>query len=473
MAALAVGTNVIYLVWLALVVRQPIGYLFLVLETGIFGLVLLFAVNHRRRRVQVFGGTYSLRAIVDVFVTVTNEPIDILGPTVRAAAAIEYPNKRLYILDDGGRPEVERLAKRVGATYLHRPNRKGNPCKAANLNFGLSHSFGNFVLVLDSDQVVKPQIADELLGFFKDPKVAFVATRQRFSVDHHNFNNDHVFYEYMQTGKDADDAAISCGSGVIYRRSSLTAIGGFQEWNLVEDLYTSYVLHSHGYTSIYTNQSYTLGEAPSDLGVIYKQRRTWATDTLRLWIWKAPLFNRNLSLRQRLHYFEIGYIYIVSGLVIPAVYLLNFYSLAVNHPILVGVSWWYLLFKLPALVTSLKLYDELGQGSASSRMWAALFPVFFSAFIRALLYRKNGYHLTAKGLKPGRHLGLIMPQIGFIGIGLLLVVYHLTHYGLTTLLAVNALWLGLMIYWLWSIIPMALHGSDSVQPGPAKTRYAN
>ncbi len=246
LAALAVGTNVIYLVWLVLQVHQPIGYIFAILESLIFVLILLFAVNHRQRRVQVFGGGYSLRAVVDVFVTVTNEPLHVLAPTLRAAAAIEYPNKRVYVLDDGGRSEVRQLASQLGATYLHRPNRQTKPFKAGNLNFGLSRSFGNFILVLDSDQVVSPRVIDELLGFFKNPKVAFVSTRQRFNVDHHNFNNDHVFYEYMQTGKNADEAAISCGSGVIYRRNSLQSIGGFQEWNLVEDLYTSYVLHSHG-----------------------------------------------------------------------------------------------------------------------------------------------------------------------------------------------------------------------------------
>ncbi len=207
--------------------------------------------------------------------------------------------------------------------------------------------------------------------------------------------------------------------------------------------------------------------------MIYKQRRTWATDTLRLWIWKAPLLNRHLSLRQRLHYFEIGYIYIVSGLIIPAVYVLNFYSLAYNKPILAGVGIWYLLFKLPALITTLKLYDELGQGNNSSRMWAGLFPVFFISFILALLYKKRPYSVTTKGGQTSRHLWLIMPQIGFIGIGIVIGTYHLLTYGPTPLLAVNTLWLMQMVYWLWPIIPMALHGTGSEQPSAIKASYVN
>ena len=66
----------------------------------------------------------------------------------------------------------------------------------------------------------------------------------------------------MQAGKDTDNAAFSCGSGVIYRRKALEEIGGFSTWNLVEDVHTSMLLHDRGWRSIYYNYPLTKGTAP-------------------------------------------------------------------------------------------------------------------------------------------------------------------------------------------------------------------
>ncbi len=381
-------SNIAYLIWLAFFIDNGISCLYLFLELAIFLLVLLFIFNHGQRRYQLNGGAYSFRDAVDIFITTKNESEAMLKKTIEAATKIIHPNKHVYILDDGDRKNIRVLAENYGCSYLSRPDRGDRPFKAANLNHGLKNSKGVFILTIDADQVIQPRILDDLLGYFKDEKIAFVSTRQRFAVSKSDFNNDNLFYEYMQAGKNSNFVGISCGSGVIYRRRSLEEIGGFQEWNIVEDLYTSYVLHSNGYKSIYVNQSYSVGDAPKDLTVIYKQRGTWALDTLRMFFWKSPLLNFGLSFRQRLHYFEIGYIYIVSAIVIPSVYILNFYSIYFNEPI-VKVGPYYLLFKAPALYFTLRLYNQLGQGASSSRMWTALFPAYLKAMILALLYKKT------------------------------------------------------------------------------------
>jgi cellulose synthase (UDP-forming) len=225
------------------------------------------------------------------------------------------------------------------------------------MNYGFNNSHGTYILALDAEHAVKQNILDDLLGHFKDRKVAAVASRQGFAIPKDDFNNDHLFYECMQVGKNHDGAAISCGSGVIYRRSALQEIGGFQEWNLVEDLYTTYVLNQHHYKVLYVNQSYSAGTAPYDLKGIYKQRGTWAQDTMRLFIWKSPLFARGLTLRQRMHYFEMGYSYLVSAFIIPTFYALNIYSLAANRVIINGGAW-YVVARIPALYFTLKVYSK-------------------------------------------------------------------------------------------------------------------
>lgn len=91
---------------------------------------------------------------------------------------IRYPHET-YVLDDGNRPEVAELARELGCHYLARPTREH--AKAGNLNYGLQHSSGEFVAVLDADHVPVPEFLDRLLGYFSDERVAFVQAPQEFA----------------------------------------------------------------------------------------------------------------------------------------------------------------------------------------------------------------------------------------------------------------------------------------------------
>lgn len=470
--ALSAGlSGAISVLWLAVHVTDGINVTFFILEVLMFLLIVLFIFNHWKRRPQVIGGAYSMRTFVDVVIPTKNEPVAMLEKTLAAANNILFPNTRIYVADDGNRLAVQRLARKYGAVYLVRPDRSTRAFKAATLNFALQHSAGSYLLTLDADQVVVPKILDDLLGFFTDPKVALVATRQHFDVPEDDFNHDHLFYGYMQTGKNADDSGVSCGSGVVYRRSALQKIGGFQEWNIVEDLYTTYVFNACGYKTLYVAQSYTKGEAPTDLAVIEKQRGTWAQDSLRLFFFRLPVaYRTQLTVRQFFHYFEMGYLYLVSGFVLPGMYLLNFYSLATNTPV-VNVPVWYGVFKIVSFYFAIKLYNTLGQGDSSSRMWTALFPVYFRAAIKALLYRKPRYVVTKKKGKPLFHPSLIAPHVAILALGTAATVYHVAVYGTHTLFFVNFLWLLIMLYFLYPIFPKAFpRNPNYVRTNPDRRR---
>lgn len=449
----SVVTTLIYLAWLSFQIRSTIGFIFFLLELIVGGFTILVVYNHWKRRYELMGGKYSLRIPVDVFITVVNEPLDMLERTVEAAVLIEHPATTVYILDDGGREEVKAIAKKYGCHYLSRPDRDHKRYKAPNLNYGMAHSYAPYILVLDADNVVAPTILDDLLGHFSKPNIAFVSSRQVFTVEKGDFNHDHLFYNFMQAGKNNDNAAISCGSGVIYSRQFLKKIGGFSEWNVVEDLHTSYKLHAAGYESVYVTQPYTLGHAPSDISQVYKQRGTWALDTLRIFFWQQPLLNRGLTFRQRLHYFELGYCYLVSAFFLPGIYAINFYSLSANDSIIDG-GLWYVVFRLPDLVFTLLFFGRLSQGQLSSRIWAGLFPAYQLAAIKALFHRKKkpAYKVTSKIDRQVREIRLVLPQIIMIIMGTSLLVLHILIYGASLMLAINIFWFAVMFYWMWPIV---------------------
>src|SRR5262245_31479549 len=75
---------------------------------------------------------------VDVFIPTYNESLDVVKPTVLAAMAMDYPSDKfkVYILDDGRRPEFARFAEQAGCGYMIRPNNEH--AKAGNINHALA-----------------------------------------------------------------------------------------------------------------------------------------------------------------------------------------------------------------------------------------------------------------------------------------------------------------------------------------------
>ena len=188
---------------------------------------------------------------MDVFVPCCGEPFEVIKTTLQAVKRIAYEPMEVYVLDDGASREVALLAESLGFHYLSRPEAglTLQDSKSGNLNFGLQHSRGDLILVLDADQVPVPEILQRLVGFFRLPRVAYVQSQQAFFLPEGDpfYNGDRVFYETMQLSNDQANAVISCGSGVVYRRQALEEMGGFATWNLVEDFTTSYELLSRGW----------------------------------------------------------------------------------------------------------------------------------------------------------------------------------------------------------------------------------
>lgn len=330
---------------------------------------------------------------VDIFVPVCGEPLALLRATFDGVVAITWPGPlSVYVLDDGASDQVRSLASTYGFTYLSRA-RDGSRVngKAGNLNFGLAQSTGSFVLVLDADQVPQPNILQALAGYMRFERVAFVQSKQTFHVPEGDpfFNQDRVFYEAVQLGCDSYDAAISCGSGVLYRRSALQDVGGFATWNLVEDLTSSYELHSRGWKSFYYPHEVSRGQAPSDVWGVYRQRGQWALDTMRLFFWDNPLIKRGLRWRQRMSYFVIPLSYGCAAFVFPFFFVIPLWSYLTGSSIFRSPEWQFLGVRglyMAFMALALRLLFRNHQSGRQFQMLVGLFPVYMIAVFRALVY---------------------------------------------------------------------------------------
>jgi len=190
----------------------------------------LFGVTMWRLRIRGEPDPSPPDATVDVLITTYNEPPELVQATARAALAIRHPH-RTWILDDGGREAMRVAARDEGVGYITRSDDwrdRPRHAKAGNLNNALLATDGEFLLVLDADQVPDTRILDRTLGYFRDERVALVQTPQWFTNVTESDplgSQAPLFYGPIQQGKDGWNAAFFCGSNAVLRREALMQLG--------------------------------------------------------------------------------------------------------------------------------------------------------------------------------------------------------------------------------------------------------
>ncbi|MDX2098516.1 MAG: glycosyltransferase, partial [Leptolyngbyaceae cyanobacterium bins.59] len=282
-----------------------------------YGIQLFMTLRERDRRkdadfygAAVLAGAYL--PDVDVLIPTYNEPAVVLRRTIVGCQAMDYPNKRIYVLDDGKRPEIRDLAAELGCEYVTRPDNRH--AKAGNLNYAIDRTQGELIAVFDADFVPTRPFLLRTVGFFQNQRIGLVQTPQTFyNPDPINSNlgleqvppGEEVFYRHIHLLRDAADSSICVGSSFVVRRSALEAIGGFTTSSLAEDYCTGINLTARGYDLAYLNEKLSAGLAAENMAAYIAQRSRWARGTLQvLFIRENPLTIPGLRLRQRLVHLE-------------------------------------------------------------------------------------------------------------------------------------------------------------------------
>ncbi|RAI03024.1 cellulose synthase catalytic subunit (UDP-forming) [Acuticoccus sediminis] len=274
----------------------------------------------------------SIRPTVDIFIPSYNESPELLATTISAARQIDYPEDRftVYLLDDGGtdqridspnpqlaaqaaerRRTLQQLCRDLGVNYLTRA--QNVHAKAGNLNNGLAHSTGEFVVVLDADHAPSRDFLNETIGYFAaDPRLFLVQTPHFFiNPDplEHNLetwnrmpSENEMFYGVIQKGLDKWNASFFCGSAAVLRREALEESGGFSGLSITEDAETALGLHARGWNSAYVDRPMIAGLQPETFASFIGQRSRWCQGMLQILMLNNPLLKRGLSIPQRICY---------------------------------------------------------------------------------------------------------------------------------------------------------------------------
>ena len=336
---------------------------------------------------------------VDIFIPVYGEPVEEVRQTAVAARDV-YGLHTTYILDDGRSDDLQLMAEEIGVRYIRRPRHSN--AKAGNINFALGRSSGTFFLILDADFVAEPSILYETIPFFEKDKLAFVQTPQYYD-NQVNFVStaasfmQHVFYSLIQSGKNRFNAAFCVGTNVVFRRSAIMRIGGMYDKSKSEDIWTSLKLHEYGYDSVYIPHVLAIGKTPETLKAYSKQQLRWATGSFEIFIWHNPLFDRKLTIDQRLQYFAttsyyfVGFSVFLLLLLPPLQIYFNLSPISVTIPL-----WqWAIMYSGFYVIQLLLAFYTMGGLKFKTLMLAnASFPIYIKAFFNALRRRDLAWSAT-------------------------------------------------------------------------------
>jgi len=426
---------------------------------------------------------------VAIIVPTYGEPVEMVYKTAESILGQNYPAAqiRLFISDDGHRYAIRSVVERLRAEYpdtrviYHEPPEKGDPdrrgeAKAGNLNSALDaiealESPPTFVETRDADDVVgDADFLRQTIGQLAvDPEMAFVQTIKEADVSPGDpFGNlEPLFYRKAMLAKNAANAVFPCGSGLVWRREALEDIGGFPTWNLVEDLQSGVEALRRGWRGLYLPIVGAVGQmAPEDIPNAFKQRGTWAIDTMRLTFWGNK---SGLNVRQHMQFAELGFFYLLSFAVLVFAVTPLFSLLFDIYPVITtqteyALRFWPFAAAVELLLVSLAdglPYEDLWR---ARQTWLGMAPVYVRATVVALMYGPNEkptYRVTRKEHVHRWYWREVMPQLllflGLIGAS----VYHVMTESLLSTADLGSLfWAAFFILGLSQTVQNSWHGVE-------------
>ncbi|MGK7874985.1 MAG: glycosyltransferase [Xenococcaceae cyanobacterium] len=385
----------------------------LTIVVSILQLYLILRVKDRRREADKYSETVRqgiFTPSVDILIPTYSEPAFMLRRTIVGCQALEYVNKKIYLLDDTRRPEIKQLAKELGCNYITRPNNRH--AKAGNLNHALTKTSGELIAVFDADFVPTKNFLTRTVGFFQNEKIALVQTPQSFYNSDPIARNlgleevltaeEELFYRYIQTVRDAAGGAVCAGTSFVVRRDALEAVGSFVTDSLSEDYFTGIRLCALGYQLIYLNEKLSAGLAAENMASYFAQRLRWGRGTLQaFFIDSNPLTISGLSPIQRLAHLEglLSWFNIISRagfLFMPLAY--SFLGVVVLRTNITE----FLYFFLPNYLVFLTTFSWLNRRSRSalfSEVYFVVlaFPLAMTVIQVMLNPFSKGFNVTPKG----------------------------------------------------------------------------
>lgn len=397
-------------------------------------------------------GSSSYQPVVDIFIPVVNEPLDVIQRTVVAAKDIRYPKKNIYILNDGKSAgyskwqAIEALAATLEITCLTRETNRG--AKAGNINHALANSRGELIVIFDADMVAHVDFLEKTVPYFRDPLLGFVQTPQYYrnydvnGVTESAWNQQKIFFGPILRGKQKDNAVFICGTNVVIRRTTLNEVGGMIEANIAEDFLTSLVIHQRGWRSYYVSEVLAEGLAPENLQAYYNQQFRWTRGSLEVLFGQNPLLKHNLTFRQKIQYLSSA-LYYFNGVIVLIDIIMPLLYLYFGIQPVAATTTSFALFFLPFMILNLYTIHVASGKEVSFSTFSFTYSVWFlqlHAVTSALFNIPVQFTVTPKQQESGFYPHLVAPHFVYILIAFIGSIIAINREQLNPSVATNIAW---------------------------------
>ncbi|MDT0306978.1 glycosyltransferase family 2 protein [Streptomyces sp. DSM 44917] len=360
------------------------------------------------------------------------EPLAMVRATLEGAVRLRHAGTlHVWLLDEGDDPVVRELCGELGVRHF---TRKGVPewnqptgrhragTKHGNYNAWLQahgEEYDYFASV-DTDHVPLPGYLERMLGYFRDPDVAFVVGPQVYGnyaapVTKAAESQQFLFHALIQRAGNRYGSPMFVGTNNAVRISALRAVGGLAD-SVTEDMATGFELHravnpdtGRRWRSVYTPDVLAVGEGPSSWTDFFSQQLRWSRgtyETILRQYGRGPnrhtagtLFNYSLMLA----FYPMAAVTWVLGALGCTLYL----TLGASGTQVASSVWMMLYSDVAALQIGLYVWNRRhnvsphepagSSGAAGMLMSALCAPVYARSLLDALLRRRCGFVVTPKG----------------------------------------------------------------------------
>ena len=226
--------------------------------------------------------------IVTIIIPCFNEEA-VIQESIRSVSLIEYPNLEILVVDDGSTDDTFIKANEMAKTMPNvRVILKENGGKADALNRGIMEALGDFVICMDADSKLHPEVVANALPFFNNNEnLAAVAGNVRVRGVKNMLGLfqklEYIiglnFHKTAQSSLNA--VTIVPGPIGVFRKEAVLSVGGYETKTFAEDADLTIKLLTDGWHIKYSPDVIAYTEVPDNLYELFVQRYRWSRGTIQ------------------------------------------------------------------------------------------------------------------------------------------------------------------------------------------------
>jgi biofilm PGA synthesis N-glycosyltransferase PgaC len=258
--------------------------------------------------------------LVSIVVAAYNEEKVILR-TLMSLSQIIYKRYEIIVIDDGSKDKTSEIVK----SYINESKlenitlvRQANGGKAVALNNGIKNfAKGSLIMTLDADSIIANDAVQNAVNYFKDDKVAAVASNVRI-IKSNTFLGIIQYIEYLMAHRlkkaftVLNNEYIAGGIGSTFRKSIMKKVGYYDTDTITEDIDLTMKILRNGNKEnkvIFGSDVICLTESVLSLKDLYKQRFRWKYGRFQTMFKNKSMFlNRSAIYTKRLTFLQLPFV---------------------------------------------------------------------------------------------------------------------------------------------------------------------